>query len=80
MCVSDCSVIMSAVRLPPRAARLSSGIPSRYLSVSMPCASGEKTMQPMPSRSSTSSRSSSIQRFSSECDGWWMSSGVPMSR
>ena len=34
-------------------------------------------MQPMPSRSMTSSRSTSIQRLSSEYDGWWMSSGVP---
>ena len=33
------------------AARESSGIPSRYRSVSIPWPSGEKTMQPMPSRS-----------------------------
>ena len=32
----------------PRAARASGGTPSRYLSVSMPCASGENAMQPIP--------------------------------
>ena len=37
-------------------------------------------MQPMPSSPSTSSRSGSIQRLSSEYDGWWISSGVPSSR
>ena len=37
-------------------------------------------MQPMPWVSSSSSRSFSIQRFSIEYDGWWMSSGVPSSR
>ena len=60
-----------------RAARDPSGIPFRYLSVSMPWARGENTMQPTPSSPSTSSRPSSIQRFSSEYDGWWISSGVP---
>ena len=34
----------------------------------------------MPCSSSSSRRSSSIQRFSSEYDGWWISSGVPSSR
>ena len=37
-------------------------------------------MQPMPCSSSSSSRSSSIQRLSMEYDGWWISSGVPSSR
>ena len=37
-------------------------------------------MQPTPSSPSTSSRSSSTQRFISEYDGWWISSGVPSSR
>ena len=55
-------------------------MPSRYFVVSMPCASGEKTMQPIPSSPSTSSSSGSIQRLSSEYDGWWISSGVPRSR
>ena len=59
------------------AAREPAGIPSRYLSVSIPCASGEKPMQPTPSSPSVSSSSGSIHRFSSEYDGWWMSSGVP---
>ncbi len=52
-------------------------MPSRYLSVSMPCASGENPMQPTPSSPSVSSSSGSIQRLSSEYDGWWMRSGVP---
>ena len=38
------------------AAREPAGIPSRYLSVSIPCASGEKPMQPTPSSPSASSR------------------------
>ena len=42
-----------------------------------PCASGEKAMQPMPSSPSASSRSGSIQRFSIEYDGWWITIGVP---
>ena len=63
-----------------RLAREPSGMPSRYLSVSMPCASGEKTMQPTPSSPSASSSSGSIQRLSIEYDGWWMRSGVPSSR
>ncbi len=37
-------------------------------------------MQPTPSSPSVSSSPSSIQRLSSEYDGWWMSSGVPRSR
>ena len=45
--------------------------------MSMPCASGEKQMQPTPSSPSVSSSSGSIQRFSREYDGWWMRSGVP---
>ena len=57
-----------------------SGIPRRYLSVSSPCASGEKAIQPTPSSSSMFSSSFSIQRFSIEYDGWWISSGVPNSR
>ena len=63
-----------------RDAREPSGIPSRYLLVSMPWASGENAMQPTPVSPSTSSRSSSIQRLSIEYDGWWISSGVPSSR
>src|SRR5438876_333755 len=51
------------------AARESDGIPFRYLSVSIPCARGEKTMQPTPSSPSASSRPGSIQRLSSEYDG-----------
>ena len=37
-------------------------------------------MQPMPSSSSTSSSSGSIQRFSIEYDGWWIRIGVPRPR
>ncbi len=37
-------------------------------------------MQPTPSSPTASSSSGSIQRFSSEYEGWWMSSGVPRSR
>ncbi len=51
--------------------------------MSMPCASGENAMQPMPSSPSTSSREgspSSTQRLSIEYDGWWISSGTPISR
>ena len=48
--------------------------------MSSPWASAVKTMQPMPCSSSSSSRSSSIQRLSMEYDGWWISSGVPSSR
>src|SRR5262249_46614259 len=61
-------------------AREPSGMPCRYLSVSIPCARGEKAMQPTPSSASTSSSPSSIQRLSIEYDGWWMRSGVPRSR
>ncbi len=46
----------------------------------MPWASGENPMHPMPSSSSVPSRSGSIQRFSIEYDGWWISSGVPSER
>ena len=55
-----------SVRNRPSAARLSSGMPFRYLSVSMPWASGENAIQPTPSSPRTSSRSSSIQRLSNE--------------
>ncbi len=48
--------------------------------MSSPWASAVNAMQPTPSRSSTSSSSSSIQRLSIEYDGWEMSSGVPSSR
>ena len=37
-------------------------------------------MQPMPCSSSSSAGPPSIQRFSIEYDGWWISSGVPRSR
>ena len=37
-------------------------------------------MQPIPCSSSSSSRPFSIQRFSIEYDGWWISNGVPSSR
>ena len=55
-------------------------MPSRYLPVSMPCASGENAMQPTPSRPARRAGPSSIQRLSIEYDGWWISSGVPSSR
>jgi hypothetical protein len=45
----------------------------------MPCASGENAMQPTPSSARVSSRLGSpcsTHRFSSEYDGWWISSGV----
>ena len=48
--------------------------------MSRPCASAVNTMQPMPCSSSSSSRPFSIQRFSIEYDGWWISNGVPSSR
>ena len=48
--------------------------------MSTPWASAVNTMHPIPCSSSSSSRSSSIQRFSMEYDGWWISSGVPSSR
>ena len=48
--------------------------------MSSPWASAENTMQPIPCSSSSSSRPFSIQRFSIEYDGWWISSGVPSSR
>ena len=47
--------------------------------MSIPCASGEKQMQPTPSSPSASRSSGSIQRFSIEYEGWWMRSGVPRS-
>ena len=50
-------------------AREPAGMPFRYLPVSTPWASGENTMQPTPSRPSTSSSPPSIQRFSIEYDG-----------
>ena len=43
------SLISYGEREPFRLAREPAGIPSRYLSVSIPWASGEKTMQPIPS-------------------------------
>jgi hypothetical protein len=61
-------------------AREPPGIPFRYLSVSMPWASGENAMQPTPSSPSASRRSGSIQRLSIEYEGWWMRRGVPRSR
>ncbi len=64
----------------PSAARELSGIPFRYLSVSIPWARGEKPMQPTPSSSSVASSSGSIQRLSIEYDGWWIRSGVPSER
>lgn len=61
-------------------ARDPSGMPFRYLSVSRPCASGTKEMQPIPAVSSVSSRpSSSVQRLIIEYEGWWMSAGTPIS-
>jgi hypothetical protein len=66
-----CSPIWSELSEPPvTVAREPAGTPSRYLPVSTPWASGENAMQPIPSRSSTSSRPPSIQRFSIEYDGW----------
>ena len=54
------SVTWSAFRNPDAfAARESPGMPSRYLSVRSPCASGENTMHPTPSSDSTSNRPSS---------------------
>jgi hypothetical protein len=46
----------------------------------MPCASGEKAMQPTPRSPSASRRSGSIHRLSSEYDGWWITNGVRRSR
>src|SRR5437899_80496 len=77
---STCSVIRSAEKEPDRLAREPAGTPARYRSVSSPCASGEKTMQPIPSSPRTSRRSGSIHRFSIAYQGWWMRSGVPRSR
>ena len=37
-------------------------------------------MAPAPASCSASSRPSSIHRFSIEYEGWWMSSGTPISR
>ncbi len=37
-------------------------------------------MQPIPSAPSVSRSSGSIQRFSSEYDGWWIRSGTPIPR
>ena len=37
-------------------------------------------MQPIPSSSSASSSSGSIQRFSIEYEGWWITIGVPRLR
>ena len=37
-------------------------------------------MQPIPSAPSVSSSSGSIQRFSIEYEGWWISGGVPSPR
>ena len=49
----------------PWVARLPSGMPSRYFAVSIPCASGVKAMEPMPSSASVSfSPSRSTQRLS----------------
>jgi hypothetical protein len=47
----------------------------------MPCASGEKAMQPTPLSARTSSSPSlSIHRLSIEYEGWWISSGFPIPR
>jgi len=43
----------------------------------MPCASAVKAIAPIPTFASTVSRLSSIQRLTSEYEGWWMISGVP---
>ena len=51
--------------------------------MSIPCASGENAMQPMPSSPEHVEQDgspSSTQRLSIEYDGWWISSGTPMSR
>ena len=61
------------------AAREPAGTPSRYRFVSRPCASGLKVMAPAPASCSASRSPSSIQRLSIEYDGWWMSSGTPIS-
>ncbi len=48
-----------------------------------PAPAGENAMQPTPSSPSTSSSEgspSSTQRLSIEYDGWWISSGTPISR
>ncbi len=63
----------------PWLARDPSGMPPRYLFVSIPCASGLNAMQPMPRSPRVSSRPPSIQRFTIEYEGWWMSSGTPIS-
>ena len=54
-----------------------SAVPSRYLSVSRPWASAVNAMAPMPFSASASVRPPSIQRLSSEYDGWSMTNGVP---
>ena len=43
----------------------------------MPWPSGENAMIPSPSASQASRTPGSIQRLSSEYDGWWISSRVP---
>jgi hypothetical protein len=73
-------VSISADSVEWRVTREPSGMPSRYLSVSIPWARGEKTMQPSPSSASVSSSSASIQRFSIEYEGWLMRNGVLSSR
>jgi hypothetical protein len=79
-CRSASSVSSSVDSDLPWLAREPSGTPCRYLSVSMPWASGEKAMQPAPAPARVSSSPSrSIQRLSIEYEGWWMSSGVPRS-
>ncbi len=61
------SLSWSLGRLPSRAMRESSGMfPSRYLSVSSPCARAVNAMIPMPFSSAASTSSGSIQRLSIE--------------
>jgi hypothetical protein len=80
MWLSASSVSRSADSDLSCAAREPSGMPSRYLPVSIPWASGENAMQPAPASSRVSSSPSvSIQRLSIEYDGWWINSGVPRS-
>jgi hypothetical protein len=77
-CASVTSPIWSDDSEPFRLAREPAGTPPRYFPVRTPWASGENAMQPTPSRPSTSSSPPSIQRFSIEYDGWWISSRMPI--
>ena len=62
----SCSVSRSSENEPGWLAREAAGTPARYRSMSRPCASGENTMQPIPSSPRTLRRSGSIHRFSIE--------------